>query len=77
MSEIGCQQSKKEQFKMENFRPKMDFMKAKRSLSIDLSVKLYEMSLADVQKLFVAKINMVRLGTINILRKGRFQKKKS
>ena len=54
----------------------MDFMKAKRSLSIDLSVKLYEMSLADVQKLFVAKINMVRLGTINILRKGRFQKKK-
>ena len=55
MAALNESEARKEKWKMEKFRPKMDFMKAKRTLGINMSLQPAEISMQEVQMRFVAK----------------------
>ena len=55
MAALNECEARKEKWKMEKFRPKMDFMKAKRTLGINMSLQPAELSMQEVQRRFVAK----------------------
>ena len=47
-------------WKMARFRPEMDFMKAKRTLGINLAKELYDLDMGEIFQRFVALNTMVR-----------------
>ena len=61
----GTSKSKSEtardKWKMEMFRPKMDLMRAKRTLGINLALEAWEIEMAEVQKRFISKNSAVRI----------------